>query len=220
MAHKGKTILLFCIFVQGCQKKSIQYQAKEKYRLACSQLTGQRSERDYRQALGFVEEALVCHYAVEYEALKATLLLKLGCADESATSFQHALTQAGDTTIAAEVKNNYACALAQQGDDAQAFEIWHHLVRDPHYVTPEVAWVNMGKWHVDHKDMKKAQHCFIQALNLEPTYVDAHFYAALTGYALGQKSFACDQATTLLALEPEHTGARRLLTMLDNKQVC
>lgn len=217
MEHKGKIVLFLLIFTQGCGKQSVQRQAQQHYRLACSQLAGDRTEQDYRRALGYVEQAIATHYTVQYEALKATLLLKLGYVHESATSFEHALASARDPAIAAEVKNNYACALAQQGHSQEALSIWRQIVRDPHYMTPEVAWVNIGKWHVDQRDMKKAKYCFLKALRLEPTYVDAHFYAALAGYACGEKSFARGQATTLLALEPHHSGARRLLKTLSGQ---
>jgi len=220
MEHTGKYILFFLIFTQGCQKQSGQHLAKEKYRLACAQLTGQRSEQDYRRALGYVDQAIAAHYTVEYEALKATLLLKLGDAEESTIHFQHALASTSDAAVAAEVKNNYACALAQQGHGQDALEIWRQLVRDAHYMTPEVAWVNIGKWHVDHRYMKKAHYCFLKAACLEPMYVDAHFYGALASYACGERSSARNQITTLLALEPEHAGARRLLKALgDHGQV-
>lgn len=206
--------LLFMICVAGCQKQSLEKVAKEKYKLACAQLVGQHSLQDYRQALRCIDEAITCHYKVEYEALKATLLLKLGNTHESADCFSHALSKAGDSSVTAELKNNYACALAQQGFGPQARKLWREVLQDPQYLTPEVVWVNLGKWYVDNQDMKKAKLCFLKAVKLEPTYVDAHFYTALSDYALGQYRCARNQVATLLALEPAHDGGRRLAKML------
>lgn len=208
------------ISLAGCKKQSVQQQAKEQYRLACAQLTGQRSEQDMRRALGLVEDALILNYDVQYEALKATLLIKLGQLEEGNTCFKHALTATHDASVAAEIKNNYACSLAQLGHAQEAFMLLKELVHDPHYLTPEVAWVNLGKWYVDHRNIKQAQQCFANAAKLEPTYVDAHFYGAIASYGCGQLPTARSQLTTLLSLEPEHQGGRRLLKILGCQERC
>jgi len=206
--------LSFCI--SGCGKKKNKQLAQSYYRLSMLELSEElSSDQGYKKALHNIDKALACDKKPEYLALKATILFKLNQIEESVACFKLALD---DTTIDSlakpEVLNNYACVLAHQGHCDQALKIWQLLLSDKHYLTPEVALVNLGKIYVQNGDYAQAKDAFARAVTLEPGYLDAHYYCALAAHETKDFCLAKNEVKTVLFLEPTHRGAQQLDTSL------
>jgi tetratricopeptide (TPR) repeat protein len=105
--------------------------------------------------------------------------------------------------------------LVQLKRPEEALALLKELEKSKDYLTPEVACVNQGKLVIDcYRDYQKAHEHFLHALALAPSYVDAHYYAALTAYQLKDLPCAKNEVKTILFLEPDHQGARALAGML------
>jgi len=208
----GLCMVYFC----SCGKQKPTNLADSYFKLAFTELSeGDDREGTYRRALGFIQKAIDCSPKAEYYALQGSLLFKLNDIEKSKQAYEQALKSAPTgSTIKAEIFNNYACLLAQQGDMAQAKKYLHQLIGDTAYQTPEVAWVNMGKVLAGEKDFNGAMDCFSKAAHLEPNYLDAHWNLALVARELGQNKKAKLALDTILTLEPTHAGAARLLAQV------
>lgn len=154
-----------------------------------------------KKALINIDRALAYYEKPEYYAFKATLLFRLSEYDESEKCFKKAFSLSPDKKLCTEIMNNYACLLAQGGQKEKAEQMWHKLKQDVFYATPEVAWVNLGKLCISSGDFTKAQEMFYKAVEICPSYVDAHFYLAKVAAKLGDSSLVKKEYDILLALE-------------------
>ena len=91
---------------------------------------------------------------------------------------------------------------------AKALQIFTQLTTDIHYLTPEVALVNLGKMYTEKNDFKRAQSYFQQAVAAVPGYLDAHFYLAWAAYINKNISLAKQEIKTLLYLDPGCKAAK------------
>ena len=117
-------------------------------------------------------------------------------------------------TLKGEVLNNYACILAQNKQETEALAIWHNLVNDEYYLTPEVAYVNQGKVYGAAHDYPKAKESFLKAIQLAPDYLDAHYYLAALAQEHGDTSLAKKTISDALYLEPGNKGITLLAQQL------
>jgi len=205
-------LIIGIFFISACGKKKNIQLAQSYYRLSMLELSEDvSSDLGYKKALNHIDKALACDKKPEYLALKATILFKLNQTEESLACFKLSLgDEAIDPLAKPEVLNNYACVLAQQGKCDEACKIWQNLLGDKHYLTPEVALVNLGKVYVQTGDYNKAKDVFTRAITLEPGYLDAHYYRALAAYQTKDYLVAKNETKTVLFLEPTHQGAQEL----------
>ena len=197
--------LVFCV---ACGKKPDKKLAQTYFKMAFLELADEHKEHArYQSALQLVNQAIAQASKPEYIALKATILLHMGHTAASVAAFDQALALPADEYLKAQIMNNYACVLAQRGDREKAHKIWQELAGSAWYQTPEVAWVNLGKLHLDGKEPGRAKEAFKMAGLLSPNYLDAHFYCAVAAKAAGDKILARNELEMVLKLEPEHEGA-------------
>ena len=207
-------IVLLCLLGSCGKKKNIRL-AQNYYRLAMLELTDEAcSVQSYKKALKYIDQALQQDCRADFLAVKGTLLFELKHIDESAETFKQALEICQDPGLKAEILNNYACLLAFSNKFDEAEKIWQSLINNKHYLTPEVACVNQGKMAIDRHDYLQAKTHFLKALAFAPSYLDAHYYVALTACALDDTSLAKQSVKTVLYLEPQHRGAQNLALTL------
>ncbi len=203
--------LISIIAGSSCQKKSNKALSESYYRLAMLEVSHEKlSVISYRKALEYTRKACDLYEDARYLAFEGTLLLRLNEHQESIVMFEKALNLVKDKSLAADIKNNLACAFAAIGDNYQAFSLWKHLVRDESYLTPEVALVNQGKLYVTTEEYKRASECFDQAISLAPNYSDAYFYAALNAYQQENFTQCKERLTALRFIDPHHKGGQQL----------
>ena len=112
--------------------------------------------------------------------------------------------------LKSDVRNNYACLLAHIGEVEEALRIWRELEACSDYLTPEVALFNQGKYFLMNGDFKLSKEKLISAVEISPSYVDAHYYLAIVAKEGGDKDLFINEINTVLFLEPHHFGARKL----------
>lgn len=215
IAYKRLFLVGLLLLTASCGKKQENHKlARNHYKLALLELRESDTVplQAGKRALSAIERAIHIDPSAEYYAFKATLLLRLGHVDASNETFKQAISVAKQPHVLAEIKNNYACVLAEQGDHAGAQQLWQELVHDKDYLTPEVALVNQGKLAATQGEYQAAQELFARATQLAPNYIDAHFYTALVARACGDESYARNAIGTVLFLDPQHSPARELAT--------
>ena len=208
----GCLILMFC---SGCAKKTNKQLAQTYYKLCMVELgEGLLSDASARKALDYVEKALDLDLKPEYQALQGTILFKLKHYNRSIECFKLALAGITCPRFRGEILNNMACIYGQQRDYKRAYTIWARLVKSPHYLTPEVAMVNLAKMFTEKGKYDQAKKYCAKAVTRAPMYTDAHFYLALLSYYTQDLGLAKKEITTTLFMEPKHPGAKYLERML------
>lgn len=203
------------IFCGGCGKKTNKQLAQTYYKLCMVELgEGLLSDVAARKALDYVEKALEFDPKPEYQAVQATILFKLKHYNKSIECFKRALAAITCPRMRGEILNNMACIYGQQGNSKKARKIWVKLLKSPHYLTPEVAMVNMAKMFVEKRKYDLAKKYCAQAVTRAPMYTDAHFYLALLSYYTQDFTLAKKEVTTTLFMEPRHPGAKHLEQIL------
>ncbi|MFA6263128.1 MAG: tetratricopeptide repeat protein [Candidatus Babeliales bacterium] len=210
--------LIWCVILASCGggKQNNQQLAHTYFKMAFSDIAeGSNPAVSLKRALVNINKALASDNHPEYYAFKGAILFKLGDYEQSEVCYQQALACQPEAGLRAEISNNRACLLAHRKNYAQAQEVWHALIRDTSYQTPEVAWVNLGKMYVEEKKFQDAKKAFAQAVAVAPSYVDAHFYLSIVERELGNRQHARYEADMVLKMEPEHHGAHMLMAAID-----
>lgn len=201
----------------GKKKKDLEQKklAQSYFKLAYVELTdAQATAYHYKKALSYIDQALAIHADARYQGLKATLLFTLRQYDESRVFYELALADCSDLTLKAELSNNYACLLAHQGQHERARELFLQLSTDRHYLTPEVALVNLGKIDIERAAYTSALGYFQRAIALAPEYLDAHFYVAMAAHLNHDDGLAKQEVSTILYVDPENKAALSLQAQL------
>jgi tetratricopeptide (TPR) repeat protein len=203
-------ILLFCISCSK-QKRNIKL-AENYYKLALCELSDRIDNHfSYKKSLDYINKALQEQKKAEYLALKGTILCEMKFYKESLITLKESLLICQNPYLKTEILNNYACTLASQGNNKKALSLLQKLTKNQFYLTPEVAHINTGKIYLKNRNYKKAQEYFMDAIKLEPDFIDAYYYAGIAAYNLGDKGQARNFCKTLLFITPEHQGAKNLL---------
>ena len=218
---KLKPIYLILLFlVASCAKKTNYLLSKNLY----EQSLLEYKNKNYNRALQLVNEAIAKYKSPQAEAQKAILLYQLGKYNESMALFKTLIKDAKiSPTIKTDIQNNYACTLLNLNKASEAKEIWLNLTTQTNYLSPEVAWYNIGllellesKKLIDPKKaLIEAENAFINALKISKEYIDAQFYLAITQIMLDKKEAARKNLIELITSTPEHTSAQAVLNSLD-----
>ena len=187
---RGLLIGCLAIVLPHCGKRQNKKLALSHYKMSILELGGLGSPLiARRKALCSINKALEQSVQPHYLAHKATLLFLLGDRAQSKACFKHALALESNPSVRAEITNNYACLLASGTSDTRAVDtsavarqskralrLFAQLVRSKHYLTPEVALVNMAKIYADHGKYGRAKKKLMRAVALAPDYTAAHRY--------------------------------------------
>jgi len=206
----------FSIFIfLGCGKKPNSKLGGTYYKSCLLELSDKAAEPEsLKKALFFIDHALDHEKNPKYLALKASLLFQLGKIKEGDELFNQVLISQIDPGFKAETLNNYACLLAQQGQAERALLIWSELKDNKDYLTPEVAVFNQSKIYILQNNYEKAKDRLQETLFIAPSFLDAHYCLALVAFRLNDFALCKEQVSTILYLEPDHQGAKKLLDSL------
>ncbi len=240
-----KELLLTLVFLGGCggalhKKKQ---RAMNHYRQASLEIRNYQSENNtssLHKALNEIDKALEEHATAQSRGLKGTLLLQLGIINQNAQFIKDSLPyfeaimkdRYAPKARKADAQNNYATALYQIGKNVEALTIWNSLTTNPHYISPEVAFFNLGyaelnnalrtayqmpeqsKTEID-KYLEQAATCFRQALAISHEYIDALFFLARAQTSLNQLEDARNSILTILTINPQHELAKEWLKRIE-----
>lgn len=212
ITHLVYLILLFLL--SGCshQKKTTAAHLVQQASLEIA--SGQLS-----RALELVSQACQQDSSPRYTALQATLLYQLGQYEQALPILQ-ALYDKPDLKPAmrADVMNNLASTLYRVGNEEKALQLWQQLTTHAAYLTPEVAWYNIGLVYLeraqrslyDKQKYARAAHAFEQALRTSAEYVDALYYLAICLEAMHEYQRAQSVVEELRVAAPDHAGLEQL----------
>lgn len=185
---------------------------------------------DQHKALNLIDQSLELDETnAQARAFKATLLYQLGNFKEAACLFEQLIADKHiNRAMRADAQNNWASALYQLGQTDEAENLWRGLTTDPHYISPELAYFNLGLMRLD-RALKlrhefpyerrvefealtnEAIELFKQALTVAREYVDALFYLGVSHLELNNLEKAREYFVSVLTINPEHGPAKHLL---------
>jgi len=169
----------------------------------------------YKKSLDYLDQAIRQNKKAEYLALQGSLLFKLKRVRQAKKCFEQALATDASPKVKADIENNYACVLAEVEQESRAMRIWDKLQKSKDYLSVEVAFLNQSKLLLKQGKYKESKEKLIQAINIEPNYLDAHYYLALLSWRLNDHKLSKKEAEHVLLLEPSHEGAKRLSLLLN-----
>lgn len=194
---------------RGCpQRKKL---ANTYYQLSLLESQEASKKEHLLIALQFVNKALAYYQDPAYEFHKSSLLMQLSRIADAQSSLKRGLASVKDPFLKAEMRNNYACLLAQTGEEACAMRIWQELASDKDYVTPEAAWFNQGRCYMRKNAFIEAKKCFQAAIAIDANYLDARCCLAhLALYHLGDSVLAQNEIRAVLFADPSFEQAKKL----------
>lgn len=214
-----KIFFIYELFLVGCAKNKNENLAHNYYQLALLELEDDTNKDfSYRKALAYTQKALENSDNHVYKSFKASLLLLLGEQKEALEIHKTLMDSNLDSTTLADVKNNYACALAQVGNLDNALKIWTDLTIDKSYLTPEVAFLNKAKGLALKKDYQASKAALCEAIAKDQSYEDAHFNLALVSfYYLNDLSLAKEAIAKAVFLDPENVRIKQFYDVIIDK---
>lgn len=234
-----KQFVVLIIILSGCggapyQKKQRAQSHLSQASLEIKEFQEKNDTKALRHALNEVDQSLDIYPTPHARGLKATILLQLGQLQESKELFEILLADKHlSKAKRADALNNYAIALYQLGDNLNAERVWHDLLGNPHYISPEVAYFNLGYSQFNnalkytqnndrlpvaaHEHLTHAVMYFKQAIAISKEYIDALFYLGQALIALKRLHEARDCYMTILTLNSNHAPAQRILTYIESQ---
>jgi len=183
-----------------------------------------------RQALQLVDKSIELENKPESLAYKVTLLYQLQDFKQCCALCKKIINdKKTPVTLKADTLNNYACSLLALGKEDKAQEIWQELTKNKNYLSPEVAWLNLGRLEllnaIRNKDQDvlfnefivKANKSLSKAVMLSSEYVDASYYLAITYIYLNNLQKAQNILEDILLFVPDHKLAQSLLSQVKIK---
>lgn len=232
-----KKIVVLLIILTGCggapyQKRQRAQSHFSQASLEIKEFQEKNDTKALRHALNEVDQSLDIYPTPHARGLKATILLQLGKVQESKELFEVLLADKHLPKVKrADALNNYAIALYQLGDSVGAERVWHELIGNAHYISPEVACFNLGYSQLNnalkyvpnnghmpvaaHEHLTRAVMYFKQALAISKEYIDALFYLGQALIALQWLHEARDCYMTILTINPNHGPAQRILKYVE-----
>lgn len=223
----------FILLLSACTKKPDHHNNAALATNYLRQASVEAEAQDYSKALYYAEEAIALAPTPQALALKATLLYQLKQFGESVRLFQKILRDKQiSEQVKADVMNNYACTLLCLNKKDEARKVWFELTKMPQYLSPEVAWFNLGllsfgdglaKKHSSLYEenlmasgyFRQAEQQFSRAIDIACNYIDAFFYLGFTLYHLQKYQEAQEVIAHLLVICPDHKPATELLAEID-----
>lgn len=229
----NKSLLFIVLILAGCQKKTNNNISLSKNHVQEAALEAESG--NFQKALAAAEKAYKLNPSPQIAALKATLIYQLKHFDESLALFKKIIEDKNTPDhLKADVKNNYACNMLCLNKKDEARRIWMELTRDKSYLSPEVAWFNLGLLEFsDAMELKQkgeeakliqskmhlgsAIKLFEKAVNIASNYIDAYFYLALSQEQLDMPDEAKENLLIILSKVDNHAPAQQLLKRVDEK---
>lgn len=151
----------------------------------------------------------------QYHNTLGLVLLDLGRPVEAQAEIQTAIELDKSNP---DLRHNLGVALAGQGRLEDAIAAYKKALSFPTYVTPEVAYYNMGEAFIRLQKPQEAQEAFRAAIQLEPTMIAAHYGLGLALSQGGRRDdarAAFRQARDMDPASPFSELAKEALRKLD-----
>lgn len=233
-----KRELVVLLFLSGCggsfaKKKQLASTHFRQASLDVKDYQETRNVSSLRKALNEIDLAVAAQPNAQIFSLKATILLQLGELAQSKAVFERVVN---DKKISharrADARNNYATVLCQLGDVTRAQAIWFDLIGDSRYISPEVAYFNLGYSELNEarkagykagdqstpaavEHVRQAAGHFKNALSISREYVDALFFLGQSHIMLGELGAARDCMMSALTINPSHALAQTVLNQIE-----
>jgi tetratricopeptide (TPR) repeat protein len=120
--------------------------------------------------------------------------------DQAIQHFQHAIQLKPDFAPAI---NSLGNAYLAKGDWDRAIEAYQRIIEDVFYGTPHFALSNMGLAYYQKKDYPEAEKHFLEALKMNPDFVNALAGLATTYVAMGRYDDAIAKLERAIRKEPK-----------------
>lgn len=120
--------------------------------------------------------------------------------DQAIQHFQRAIQLKPDFAPAI---NSLGNAYLAKGDWDQAIEAYQRIIEDVFYGTPHFALSNMGLAYYQKKDYREAEKHFLEALKMNPDFVNALAGLATTYVAMGRYDDAVAKLERAIRKEPK-----------------
>jgi Tfp pilus assembly protein PilF len=241
-----KIFVVFVIILVGCGGRTNKKQqlAQNFFKQASIEISNYQEKNDtnaLRKALNDIDQSLANDETPQSQGLKASILFQLGKLAESKELFERVLQ---NKTISkakhADTVNNYAIVLYQLGQKNEAETLWHSLINNEHYTSPELAHFNLGYAQFNEAVQLLAQRpstqpqqipapaiaCleaaiehFKNALAISKEYINAFFFMGQAYIALGNLEEARNCYQTILTLDPDHQAAAQVLRYVEEQLV-
>jgi tetratricopeptide (TPR) repeat protein len=217
--------IVLSILQTSCKKNQNLNLAKSYYEQSMLEAEEQR----FQEAMQLVNKSLEITSLPQALALKASLFYQNKEYKESLAIFKQILKEKNiPSTLKADITNNIACINLALGNLSTAKNIWLGLTVNPNYVSPEVAWFNLGMLEFSqgcmNKDLiqsrqqiKNSQIYFSKAISIANEYVDAYFYLATSYMQLKDYKSAKDILVNLLSITPDHEPAHKLMEEINRR---
>ena len=242
-----KELVFLIALLPGCggslwKKKQL---AMNHYRQASLEIKNYHQENNtnsLHKALNEIDKAIEIHPTAQSRGLKGTILLQLGAINQNETFIKDSIPlfeliikdKYAPKARKGDAKNNYATALYQLGKTDEALKIWNELTVNPHYISPEVAFFNLGYAKLNDAlraryqepkqttetikmHLEQAATYFRQALAVSREYIDALFFLSQTLVNLNQPEEARDALFTIITINPDHELAKEWLKRIEKK---
>ena len=225
MKQKFIIIQLTLILLTACNKKKPNNNLAKNY----FQQSLVAAEKNKREALVLIDQSINADPTPRAYALKATLLYQIGNYQESLALFEKLMNNKSTPVhLKTDISNNYACNLLAVGQIEKAKKIWLDLTTDRYYLSPEVAWFNLGLLELasvpqdpsplspeNRKKLESAEIFFRKATKLNQDYLDSYFYLSIVLARLDKLEEAKQELIQVVGIMPEHKNAQDLLLSLD-----
>lgn len=212
-------------FLTACNKKKTNSTVAKNY----FQQSLMAVEKNKREALALIDQSIDAEPTPRAYALKATLLYQTGNYQESLALFEKLMhDKSTPVHLKTDVSNNYACNLLAVGKIEKAKKIWLDLTTNRYYLSPEVAWFNLGLLELasvperpqplpeaEQKQLEKAEMYFRKAVKINQDYLDGYFYLSITLIRLNKLDEAKQELINVIGIMPEHQNAQNLLITID-----
>ena len=183
-----------------------------------------------KKALNLIEKSIEYKSTPNALLLKASLLYSIDALNESVALFKKIINdKKTPAAMKADALNNYGSVLYETGEVDQAHEIWSNLGINKDYLSPELAYFNLGVFHLreatTHKEgtdtylkaLGLAERYFQRALSISKHYTDAMFYLGQIYIRRNQLRPARDILIDILLESPNHETAKKLLVKIEQQ---
>ncbi len=173
-------------------------------------------EKNPREALNLINKSLDNYVIPRAKVFKATLLFQIEEYQESLNLFEIIINDKNTPeALRADALNNYACALQASDKLDQAETVWKNLTTNKHYISPELASLNLGLLNLKKNNLKDSINFFNKAIKISPDYIDAYYWLTIVLIKLKEWKPANKIVKELLSLAPEHDKAKDLLNEIN-----
>ena len=200
----NRWIIITLLFLNGCTN------FKKNKQIDYKQALVEIEEGNNHKAILILEEFLKKTFDPQAAALQASLLYSEKNYQAGVQILKKALKYSKKSALKYDILNNLACGLMILQNSQAALNIWHQLVQEKSYATPELAYFNLGFHEFRFHNYEVASKYFHKCLELQEQYYDARWYLILANLYLTNYDKAKAQLSVLASQIPENPSVINL----------